>query len=234
MSRFAGKRVFLTGAASGIGKATHELFRAEGAEVVAVDMTAAPDVIQCDITDTPAVVAIVTSQGPFDVVLNVAGIVRVEHTLDVTMTDWDRQIAVNLTAPFAIMQAALPGLIERKGNIVNIGSIAGVRGQAYSAAYCASKGGIVMMTKALALEYARRGVRVNSVCPGGVWTPLVEGVAKMLPGDLNEKLMQRTYNVLPPGFADPSEIAEAIAYLASDAARSVTGAAFMIDGGIDS
>jgi meso-butanediol dehydrogenase/(S,S)-butanediol dehydrogenase/diacetyl reductase len=234
VTRFAGKRVFLTGAASGIGKATHELFRAEGAEVVAVDMTAAPDVIRCDITDTPAVVEIVTSQGPFDVVLNVAGIVRVEHTLDVAMADWDRQIAVNLTAPFAIMQAALPGLIERKGNIVNIGSIAGVRGQAYSAAYCASKGGIVMMTKALALEYARRGVRVNSVCPGGVWTPLVEGVAKALPSDLNEKLMQRTYNVLPPGFADPSEIAEAIAYLASDAARSVTGAAFMIDGGIDS
>ena len=234
MSRFEGKRVFLTGAASGIGKATHELFRNEGADVVAVDVQEAPDVIRLDITDTAKVVELVTSSGPFDVVLNVAGIVRVEHTKDVTMELWDRQIAVNLTAPFVIMQAAMPGLIERKGNIVNVGSIAGVRGQAYSAAYCASKGGIVMMTKGLALEYARRGVRINSVCPGGVWTPLVEGVAAIMPKDLNEKLMQRTYNVLPPGFADPSEIAEAIAYLASDAARSVTGAAFMIDGGIDS
>ena len=234
MSRFEGKRVFLTGAASGIGKATHALFRAEGAEVVAVDIAEADDVEQCDITDTAAVVSLVTGRGPFDIVLNVAGIVRIDHTLNVTMADWDRQIAVNLTAPFAIIQAALPGLIERKGNIVNVGSIAGVRGQAYSAAYCASKGGIVMMTKGLALEYARRGVRVNSVCPGGVWTPLVEGVAERMPKDLNEKLMQRTYNVLPPGFAQPDEIAEAIAYLASDAARSVTGAAFMIDGGIDS
>lgn len=232
--RFEGERVFLTGAASGIGKATHELFLREGADVLAVDISEAPGVQQCDITETSAVTSLVRDGGPFDIVLNVAGIVRVEHTVDVTMADWDRQIAVNLTAPFAIIQAALPGLIERKGNIVNVGSIAGVRGQAYSAAYCASKGGIVMMTKGLALEYARRGVRVNSVCPGGVWTPLVEGVAERMPKDLNEKLMQRTFNVLPPGFAQPDEIAEAIAYLASDAARSVTGAAFMIDGGIDS
>ncbi len=234
MSRFEGKRVFLTGAASGVGAATHALFRGEGAEVVAVDITEAPGVVRCDITDTAAVVDLVTSGGPFDVVLNVAGVVRVEHTLDVTMQAWDRQIAVNLTAPFAIMQAALPGLIERKGNIVNVGSIAGVRGQAYSAAYCASKGGVVMMTKGLALEYARKGVRVNAVCPGGINTPLVTGVAKTMPTDLNERLLQRTFNVLPPGFSDPSEIAEAIAYLASDAARSVTGAAFMIDGGVDS
>ena len=234
MSRFEGKRVFLTGAASGIGKATHELFRNEGAEVVAVDINEAPDVLQCDITDTAKVVALVQDNGPFDVVLNVAGIVRLGHSLDVTMSDWDLQLAVNLTAPFAIMQAALPGLLERKGNIVNIGSIAGVKGQAYSAAYCASKGGVVMMTKGLAVEYSKKGVRINAVCPGGVWTPLVEGVAASMPSDLDETLMQRAYNLLPPGFAKPWEIAEAIAYLASDAARSVTGAAFMIDGGIDS
>lgn len=232
--RFEGKRVFLTGAASGIGKATHDLFRAEGADVVAVDIAEAPDVIACDVTDIPAVVGLVQEQGPFDVVLNVAGIVRLGHSLDVSMADWDRQLAVNLTAPFAIMQAALPGLLERKGNIVNVGSIAGMRGQAYSAAYCASKGGIVMLSKGLAVEYSRRGVRINCVCPGGVWTPLVEGVAATMPGDLDETLMQRAYNLLPPGFAKPVEIAEAIAYLASDAARSVTGAAFMIDGGIDS
>jgi len=234
VSRFDGKRVFLTGAASGIGKATHELFRAEGADVVAVDIAEADDVLRCDITDTAAVVSLVQERGPFDVVLNVAGIVKLGHSLDVAMTDWDRQIAVNLTAPFAIMQAALPGLIERKGNIVNVGSIAGMRGQAYSAAYCASKGGIVMMSKGLAVEYSKRGVRINCVCPGGVWTPLVEGVAASMPADLDETLMQRAYNLLPPGFAKPAEIAEAIAYLASDAARSVTGAAFMIDGGIDS
>lgn len=232
MSRFAGKKVFLTGAASGIGKATHALFTAEGADVVAVDVNEAPDVRQLDITDTAAVVDLVTTSGPFDVVLNVAGIVRLEHTTEVSLQDWDRQIAVNLTAPFAIIQAALPGLIERKGNIVNVGSIAGVKGQAYSAAYCASKGGVVMMTKGLAVEYARKGVRVNAVCPGMVWTPLVEGVAAAMRDDFNEKLMSRAYNLLPPGTSQPEEIADAIAYLASDAARSVTGAALMIDGGI--
>lgn len=232
MSRFDGKKVFLTGAASGIGKATHALFRSEGADVVAVDIAEAPDVRQCDITDTAAVVDLVTGNGPFDIVLNVAGIVRLGHTTDVALADWDRQIAVNLTAPFAIIQAALPGLIERKGNIVNVGSIAGVKGQAYSAAYCASKGGVVMMTKGLAVEYARKGVRVNAVCPGMVWTPLVEGVAAEMREDFNEKLMSRAYNLLPPGTSQPDEIADAIAYLASDAAKSVTGAAFMIDGGI--
>jgi NAD(P)-dependent dehydrogenase (short-subunit alcohol dehydrogenase family) len=232
VSRFAGKKVFLTGAASGIGKATHALFTAEGADVVAVDVNEAPDVRQLDITDTAAVVDLVTTSGPFDVVLNVAGIVRLEHTTEVSLQDWDRQIAVNLTAPFAIIQAALPGLIERKGNIVNVGSIAGVKGQAYSAAYCASKGGVVMMTKGLAVEYARKGVRVNAVCPGMVWTPLVEGVAAAMRDDFNEKLMSRAYNLLPPGTSQPEEIADAIAYLASDAARSVTGAALMIDGGI--
>jgi NAD(P)-dependent dehydrogenase (short-subunit alcohol dehydrogenase family) len=232
--RFSDKRAFLTGAASGIGKATHELFRAEGAEVVAVDIAPAPDVIACDITDTDAVTTLVRDRGPFDIVLNVAGIVRLEHTVDVALADWDRQLAVNLTAPFAIIQAALPGLIERKGNIVNVGSIAGIKGQAYSAAYCASKGGVVMMTKGLAVEFARKGVRVNSVCPGMVWTPLVEGVAATMRDDFNDKLMSRAYNLLPPGTSQPDEIAEAIAYLASDAARSVTGAAFMIDGGIQS
>ena len=232
--RFTGKRVFATGAASGVGKATVELFRAEGADVVAVDITPAPDVITLDVTDSAAVVDLITTQGPFDVVLNIAGIVTLAHTADVTLPSWERQLAVNLTAPFVICQAALPGLVERKGNIVNVGSIAGVRGQAYSAAYCASKGGVVMLTKSLALEFARAGVRVNAVCPGGVDTPLIAGVANAMPSGLNEHLMQRVYNVLPPGFAQPSEIAEAIAYLASDAARSVTGAAFMIDGGIDS
>jgi NAD(P)-dependent dehydrogenase (short-subunit alcohol dehydrogenase family) len=89
-----------------------------------------------------------------------------------------------------------------------------------------------MMTKGLAVEYARKGVRVNAVCPGMVWTPLVEGVAAAMRDDFNEKLMSRAYNLLPPGTSQPEEIADAIAYLASDAARSVTGAALMIDGGI--
>jgi NAD(P)-dependent dehydrogenase (short-subunit alcohol dehydrogenase family) len=234
LNRFTGRRVFLTGAASGIGKATLELFLAEGSNVVAVDLNEAAGVLPCDITDSDSVVDLIRSYGPFDVVLNVAGITAVQHSADVTRQQWDRQIAVNLTAPFVIMQAAMPGLVERKGNVVNVSSVGGVRGQAYTAAYCATKGGLVMLSKGLALEYARRGVRINCVCPGAVDTPLVHGVAATMPDGLNSRLMDRVYGVLPPGASQPSEIAEAIAYLASDSARSVTGAAFVIDGGVDS
>jgi NAD(P)-dependent dehydrogenase (short-subunit alcohol dehydrogenase family) len=230
--RFAGKRVLVTGAASGVGKAAAALFGSEGAEVIALDRTEGPGIVQIDLTDSPRTAALVREQGPFDVVLNIAGMVRLEHLADISLESWHQQLDVNLTAPFVVSQAALPGLIERKGNIVNVSSVAGVRGQAYSAAYCASKAGVLMLTKAMALELSQRGVRVNCVCPGGVDTPLIAEAARTMPADLDEKLLQRLYNVMPPGFSKPWEIAEAIAYLASDAARSVTGTALSIDGGI--
>jgi meso-butanediol dehydrogenase/(S,S)-butanediol dehydrogenase/diacetyl reductase len=230
--RFAGKHVLVTGAASGVGRATAALFAEEGATVVGLDVTPAEGVLVCDLTDSEHVRALVVDHGPFDVVLNVAGVVRLEHLADISLDSWQRQLDVNLTAPFVVSQAALPGLLARKGNIVNVASVAGLRGQAYSAAYCASKAGLVMLTKAMALELSQSGVRVNCVCPGGIDTPLVAGVAKAMPSGLDDKLMQRLYNVLPPGFSQPEEIAEAIAYLASDAARSITGTALSIDGGI--
>ena len=229
--RFDGKRVLVTGAASGVGKATAALFRAEGADLFALDVTEAPDVVVCDLTDSDRVRSLVAETGPFDIVLNVAGIVRLDHFAQLSQETWQRHLDVNLTAPFVVIQAALEGLIERRGNIVNVASVAGLRGQAYSAAYCASKAGVVMLTKSLALELASAGVRVNCVCPGGINTPLLMGVAKTMPRDLDDSLMARLYNPLPPGFAEPDEIAEAIAYLASDAARSVTGSALSIDGG---
>jgi meso-butanediol dehydrogenase/(S,S)-butanediol dehydrogenase/diacetyl reductase len=229
--RFEGKRVLVTGAASGVGKATAELFAAEGAELVQLDATEAPGVTVIDLTESVKVQKLVAESGPFDVVLNIAGIVRLDHIAEVTLETWQRHLDVNLTAPFVISQAALPGLIERRGNIVNVASVAGLRGQAYSTAYCASKAGVVMLTKSMALELAKSRVRVNCVCPGGIDTPLLVGVANTMPADLDESLMARVYNPLPPGFAKPGEIADAIAYLASDAARSVTGTSFSIDGG---
>ncbi len=232
MTRFDGKRVLVTGAASGVGKATAALFAGEGAEVVSFDQTPGEGIVQVDLTDSARTAALVVEHGPFDIVLNVAGMVRLQHLADITVGDWQRQIDVNLTAPFVVSQAALPGLLERKGNIVNVASVAGVRGQAYSAAYCASKGGLVLLTKAMALELSQKGVRVNCVCPGGIDTPLVHEAAKTMPEGLDERLMQRLYNVIPPGFSQPGEIADAIAYLASDAARSITGTALSIDGGI--
>jgi NAD(P)-dependent dehydrogenase (short-subunit alcohol dehydrogenase family) len=229
--RFDGKRVLVTGAASGVGKATAALFTEEGATVVGLDVQQAPGVLLCDLTDSDAVRALVVDNGPFDVVLNIAGIVRLDHVADLTFESWQRQLDVNLTAPFVVSQAALPGLIERQGNIVNVASVAGLRGQAYSAAYCASKAGLVMLTKSMALELYKTGVRVNCVCPGGVDTPLVHGVATTMPTDLDPKLMARLDNVIPR-FAKPIEIAEAIAYLASRTARSITGSALVIDGGM--
>jgi NAD(P)-dependent dehydrogenase (short-subunit alcohol dehydrogenase family) len=230
VSRFAGKRALVTGAASGIGKATAELLAAEGATVIGLDIAEAPGVVQCDVTDPEQARAAVAAAGPLDVVANVAGMVRLSHLADVTMDSWQRHLDLNLTAPFVISQAALPTLLERKGCIVNVASIAGLKGQAYTAAYCASKAGLVMLTKSMALELAKQGVRVNCVCPGGVDTPLVGGVAASMPPDLDWSLMARLDNVLP-GFSHPSEIAEAIAYLASDAARTITGTALVIDGG---
>jgi meso-butanediol dehydrogenase / (S,S)-butanediol dehydrogenase / diacetyl reductase len=172
----------------------------------------------------------IARHGGIDVVANVAGMVRFSHVEDTTLTDWQQHLAVNLTGPFLVSQAALPTLLERKGCIVNVASIAGLRGQPYTAAYCASKGGLVLLTKSMALELAARGVRVNAVCPSGVMTPLIAGVAKTIPADADPKLMDRL--MAPNGlWVEPAEIAEAIAYLSSPAARNITGTTLLIDGG---
>src|SRR4051794_564506 len=238
MTRFADRVVLVTGAASGIGAATAELFANEGAHVVGVDLTGDGDrVLRGDVTDPESVTAFVQAavecHGGIDVVANVAGVVRFSHVEDTTLADWQQHLAVNLTGPFLVSQAALPSLIERRGCIVNVASIAGLKGQAYTAAYCASKGGLVLLTKSMALELASRGVRVNAVCPSGVDTPLIAGVAATIPRDIEAPLLDRLSSVMP-GFVAPAEIAEAIAYLASDAARSVTGTTLSVDGGTQS
>ncbi|MDP9115706.1 MAG: SDR family oxidoreductase [Actinomycetota bacterium] len=250
MTRFEGKVVLVTGAASGIGAATAELFAAEGAHVVGVDISSSDissrdvsgdvlrgDVLRGDVSDPASVEAFVGEvlkrHGGIDVVANVAGIVRFSHVGQTSLADWQQHLAVNLTGPFMVSQAALPSLIERKGNIVNVASIAGLKGQAYTGAYCASKGGLVLLTKSMALELAARGVRVNCVCPSSVMTPLVQGVAETMPRDLDPSLIGRLGSVLP-GWVTPQEIAESIAYLASDAARNITGTSLLIDGGTQS
>lgn len=236
--RFEGKVALVTGAASGIGAATAALFRAEGARVVGVDVNAdGVNVRTGDVTDPASVHAFVTEtldeHGGIDVVANVAGMVRFSHVEATTLDDWSQHLAVNLTGPFLVSQAALPSLLERRGAIVNVASIAGVKGQAYNAAYSASKGGLVMLTKSMALELATRGVRVNAVCPSGVDTPLIRGVAHTMPKDMEPPLLQRLMSVMD-GWVTPHEIAEAIAYLASDAARMITGTTLVIDGGTQS
>jgi NAD(P)-dependent dehydrogenase (short-subunit alcohol dehydrogenase family) len=225
----------VTGAASGIGAATAALFRAEGATVVALDIAEAEGVRRCDVRDRAQVDAAVrdavSEHGGIDVVANVAGLIRFGRFAALTPEEWQLQLDVNVTGPFHLCQAAMPSLLERRGAIVNVASVAGLKGQAYSAGYCASKSALVMLTRALAVEFADAGVRVNCVCPGTVMTPLIVEVGEKLPADVDPVLMQRLNGVMP-GIIDPSEVAESIAYLASDAARSVTGIALPIDLGV--
>jgi NAD(P)-dependent dehydrogenase (short-subunit alcohol dehydrogenase family) len=159
---------------------------------------------------------------------NIAGIGGFSHTTEQSYAGWQKILAVNLSGTFLMCRAVLPGMLEQGGAIVNTVSTAGIIGQPYSAAYCASKGGVKLLTKALAVEYMARGVRVNGVAPGGVDTPIIHHFGP--PADADFKLIERL--MTPIGFAFPHEIAGAFAYLGSDEAAYVTGAILSIDGAI--
>jgi NAD(P)-dependent dehydrogenase (short-subunit alcohol dehydrogenase family) len=246
MKRFEKKIALVTGAASGIGRATAARLASEGASVMCVDINEAglvetagqirtaggeAAVTTCDVSDEASVVAAVAATiakyGALHVLCNVAGIGGFRRTLDVTLAEWNRFLSVNLTGPFLFCQKALPHLLDSKGAIVNVASVAGLKSHPYAAAYCSSKGGVVMLTKALAVEYARKGVRVNCVCPGGVITPIIEQF-KLPPGGSPQQLMR--ISPLLDRMADTSEVASLIAYLASDEASYVNGSVMVVDG----
>lgn len=232
--RFKDKVVLVTGASSGIGAATAAGFTAEGAHVVAVDI-AGEGAVTCDVRDREQVRAVVehavSTFGGIDVVANVAGVTRLVHFADLTEDVWQLMFDVNVTGPYHVIQEALPSLLERKGNVVNVGSVAGLRGMPYQAAYGASKAALIHLTKSLAVEYALTGVRFNAVCPGTVLTPLTEGVATAMPADLEPTLIGTMQGVMP-GVIQADEIAAAILYTASDDARSMTGHALTVDLGV--
>jgi len=244
--RFKGRAILVTGAASGIGRATAEIFAREGARVACADIgeeQLADTVtgirerggeavaIGANIADSAAanqaVGRSVKEFGSLDVLANVAGILKLDHAHRLTDEDWNRVLGVNLSGTFFMSRAAIPHLLESRGTIVNVASLAGLKGQAYGAAYCASKAGVVGLTRVMAVEYANQGLRVNCVCPGGVETPLIAGFAP--PDGFDAELMNRLS--LVPGLTAPTEIAETIAYLASSAARSINGVALPIDFG---
>lgn len=233
--RFEGKRVVVTGAAGGVGRSTVELLSGEGADVVGLDLRATEDVRACDVSDPDSVSVAVddaaASLGGIDVVVNVAGIDQFRRFQDLDVATWQRHLGVNLTGPMLMSHAALPHLKQSRGNIVTIASIAGLRAQPYQAAYCASKGGVILLMKSLALELAADGIRVNTVCPGGVETDLPMNAAAEHPDtDLDWALLSETAGGRY-GFMPPRDIADAVAYLASDAAASVTGAVLSVDRG---
>lgn len=246
MERFKGKSIIITGGGSGIGRATAQRFAAEGGQVLCADVseeglaetaelirssggkvaTVCTDVRQVNETRTMAA-ATMSAYGRIDVLVNCAGIFVMDHSTELAPEAWERVIAINLTGTFYACQAALPFLLESHGNIVNLASSAGLAGQAYNAAYCASKGGVVQLTRALAVEYARRHVRVNCICPGGVTTPMTD--AFQAPEGAEVDLLARLSLVAKMG--KPEEIAATIAYLASEEAAYINGAALPIDGG---
>lgn len=245
MNRFSDKVVLITGAASGIGRATAVRLASEGASVALADINMdglqetvdqlAPGTEShcmqldvCSMQDCQRVIEETTSKfGKLDVLCNIAGIAMCKNFADIGEEDWKRIVDINLHGVFYMCQAAMPHLLESKGNILNMGSTAALNGLAYNAAYCATKGAVVMLTKSLAMEFAKRGVRVNAVCPGAVATPL--SAAFEMPENADMALLQRLFPLLET--SQPEEIAASIAYLCSEEARFVTGVAFAIDGG---
>lgn len=247
MARFEGKVAFITGAASGIGLATMKRLSQEGAAIYACDINAGPleqeaaglreagatvETRELDVSDdagcAAAITACVERYGHLDILCNIAGMVCTGHFTELDPQRWRRVMEVNTTSVFVLSQAAMPHLLESGGNIVNIASTAALAGLPYNAAYCASKGAVLQLSRALAAEYAGRGVRVNAVCPGGVNTPLIKNA--QAPEGADMALFQRMFPLTPYN-AEPEEIASAVAYLAADEARFVTGSALVIDGG---
>lgn len=246
-ARFTGKSVVISGAGGGIGRGCAERFAREGARVFCadLDLDAAErtavivreqggDAVAhpLEVTDPEACRATIEAaertHGGVDVLVNVAGVGGLTPTTDVSLEEWNRVIGVNLTGTFLMCQAAIGALVASKGAIVNMASVAGVRAVPYNAAYCASKGGVIMLTKALAIEFGTAGVRANCLCPSAVDTGFLSTFT--MPEHADPNLFVRGSGVIKQ-MLTPEKIAASVAFLASDDASMVTGTALMMDGG---
>ena len=245
MKRFADRAALVTGAASGIGRATAERLCKEGARVLCTDVDAAglEETVAAitsaggaavarvsDVSDpehcTHAVADCRARFGRIDVLCNVAGILHWDNTHELELDVWERVLRVNLTGTFLMCREALPALLDAKGCIVNVSSTSALAGIPWTAAYASSKGGVLALTRTLAIEYGKRGVRATAVCPASIDTPMT-GQASF-PEDADLKLLRRAMALDRP--RGPETVASVIAMLASEDGAHINGESIRVDG----
>ncbi len=248
MRRFENKVVVITGAASGIGLATVDRLASEGANIACLDVNedglaqavataegrgAAAASWRCDVSKEADVVEAVKGAadrfGRIDSLVAMAGVLAAQHADQISLDEWNRLIGINLTGTFLSVRECIPHLLETKGNIVLAASTSSLQGHPYMTHYAASKGGVLAMMHTLAMEYARRGIRVNAVAPGGINTPMTANFLPPTEGTIDYSLFERISPL--DEFRGPETVASAIAFLASDDAVHVNGEHIRVDGG---
>ncbi|MGD0309618.1 MAG: glucose 1-dehydrogenase [Acidobacteriota bacterium] len=250
MNNLWGKSALITGGASGIGRATALLFAAEGASIAIADLNApaGSDVVRqisgqggravfvpCDVARAQdcerTVLQTVEQLGRLDILLNNAGIIRRAAVTETEEEDWDRVLAVNLKSVFLLSKYAIPVMAQGGGGtIINISSGWGLVGGRKAASYCASKGGVVLLTKAMALDHAPQNIRVNCICPGDTDTPMMRNEATQL-GESAEAFLGEAARRPLGRIGKPEDIARAALFLAGDDSSFVTGTTLVVDGG---
>jgi len=246
----AGRRALITGGASGIGRATALLFASEGAAVAVADLDEASGetvtqtirdaggqaiFVLCNVTEAAdcqrAVGLTVDELGGLDILFNNAGIIRRATVIETTEEEWDRVMAVNVKSIFLMSKYAIP-IMEKAGGgvIINTGSGWGLVGGANAVSYCASKGAVVNMTRAMAIDHGWQHIRVNCICPGDTDTGMLHDEARQL-GVSDRKFLAEAADRPLGRIGTPDDIAQAALYLASDAASFVTGTVLVVDGG---